>query len=230
MNIAVIMAAGSGERLTKFLGIKKQYSLLYGDKEMFLYPIFKFLDYGFKRIVLVCPPNEKSKMQEILKDNNLSYIEIIEGDATRQESVFNAMKYLFNNVSDEDFIYIHDGDRPLLSTSLLRRIESESNRHEVIIPALKVFDSLYDYDKKEYVDRSKYRMIQTPQVSKYKLLKEAFRLNQDHLEDFKDEGSIIRTIYDDIHFIDGDIYNIKVTDEETYSLANLYLKENRHAR
>ena len=177
---------------------------------MFLYPIFKFLDYGFKRIVLVCPPNEKSKMQEILRDNNLSYIEIIEGDATRQESVFNAMKYLFNNVSDEDFIYIHDGDRPLLSTSLLRRIESESNRHEVIIPALKVFDSLYDYDNKEYVDRSKYRMVQTPQVAKYKLLKEAFRINQDHLEDFKDEGSIIRTIYDDIHFIDGDIYNIKV--------------------
>ncbi len=71
MNIAVIMAAGSGERLTKFLGIKKQYSLLYGDKEMFLYPIFKFLDYGFKRIILVCPPNEKSKIakyqQEISK-------------------------------------------------------------------------------------------------------------------------------------------------------------------
>jgi 2-C-methyl-D-erythritol 4-phosphate cytidylyltransferase len=62
MNIAVIVAAGSGSRLAEKLGMKKQYFPLIGGKEMFVSALEPFIeDPSFEHYIFDYPPRGSNK-------------------------------------------------------------------------------------------------------------------------------------------------------------------------
>ena len=180
MNIAVIVAAGKGVRLAEKIGMKKQFYPLFEQKEMLLISLLPFIRLpDFQHIILVIPREDENRVKAILVREKISdQVELAFGQEDRESSVHSALTYISTVhqewEKDDTYVFIHDGDRPLVGDELLFRLLEASKTHEAVIPSISIKDSLYNTKEDRYAIRSDYAAIQTPQVFKLTLLQEAF--------------------------------------------------------
>jgi len=230
MNIGIIVAAGSGERLFKTLKIKKQYYKLNGYKEVFLHPVETFINEGsFSTILLIVPKGDKELVRLILKREEIQdKLIVIEGGKTRSESVNISIDYLKKNLSEATIskatVFIHDGDRPLMSENLLERLIEASKTSEAVIPVLPVFDSMIKIANQEYVNRQEYLCIHTPQVFRLELLMKALSYAKGSKKSFGDEGSVIQYYGYKASYVPSEINNLKITDMATLRIVEKWEK------
>jgi len=230
MNIGIIVAAGSGERLYKALKIKKQYYKLNGYKEVFLHSVETFIDDGnFSTILLIVPKGDKEFVRSILKREEIQdKVIVVEGGKTRSESVGISIDYLKNNLSKNDIakstVFIHDGDRPLMSKDLLERLIQASKTSEAVIPVLPVFDSMVTKTDQTYVNRQDYLCVHTPQVFRLELLMKALSHAKDSKKSFGDEGSVIQYYGCKASYVPSEINNMKITDLATLRIVEKWEK------
>jgi 2-C-methyl-D-erythritol 4-phosphate cytidylyltransferase len=81
---------------------------------------------------------------------------------------------------------------------------------------------LVDDGKNVAVDRSKYFLIQTPQVFNLSLLKKAYSSTIYQLT-FTDDASVFEHAGHQINLVKGEYTNIKITTPEDLPLAELFL-------
>jgi 2-C-methyl-D-erythritol 4-phosphate cytidylyltransferase len=175
---------------------------------------------------LIIPREDQTKVNEILKRENIyNQTELAFGGQTREESVNNAISALEASHPEYDplttHVFIHDADRPFLTSALLGRLKEASLTHQAVIPGIRLIDSLYNQEANRYEDRKKFTSIQTPQVFSLGLIEEAFKKAQDSTVQFGDEGSIVKYSGEDLFFVEGDAGNIKVSDEESLIFAQM---------
>jgi 2-C-methyl-D-erythritol 4-phosphate cytidylyltransferase len=75
------------------------------------------------------------------------------------------------------------------------------------------------------VVRSNYKIVQTPQVFKSEVLKNAFNIVG--YEKFTDEASLAEASGVKIHLIDGEVSNIKITNPIDLIIAETFLISNQ---
>ncbi len=68
---------------------------------------------------------------------------------------------------------------------------------------------MVDDEKSKIVDRSRIRLVQTPQVFHFETLKEAYQT--DFKETFTDDASVVESMGIGIHLVKGEVTNIKIT-------------------
>lgn len=214
----VIVAGGKGIRFGADL--PKQFLPMNG-KPVLMHTIDAFYncDNSFD-IVVVIPENHFSFWDKLCTDYNFTTPhKVIKGGATRWESVKNGL----NGVDEDSIIGVHDGVRPLISAKLINSLYSEADYHGAVIPAIKVTDSLrllnHDNDKSIAVDRELYRAVQTPQVFKGNIIKEAY--NMPYEEVFTDDASVVEKYGVEIKIVEGEDTNIKITSAKDLVIAEL---------
>lgn len=119
MNIAIIFAGGSGQRMNKN-GCPKQFLELYG-KPIIIYTLEYFEQHpDIDKIVIPCLHGWENKLQQMLDKFNIKkVIKILPGGKDTQESKMHALNYLKNICSDNDIILLHDAVRPIISEKLI---------------------------------------------------------------------------------------------------------------
>lgn len=214
----VIVAGGKGSRFGS--NIPKQF-LLMNNKPVLMRTIDAFYssDNSFE-IVVVIPEGHFSYWQELCKKYNFTTPhKIVKGGASRWESVKNGLAEIDNN----SIVGIHDGVRPLISKQLIDRLYSNAETLSAVIPAIKVTDSLRVVNevesKSHSVNREVYRAIQTPQVFKSDIIKEAYELPFE--ECFTDDASVVERYGTQINIIEGEDSNIKITSAKDLAIAEL---------
>ena len=112
MNIAVIVAAGSGKRF----GAKtpKQF-LEINRKPVLIHTLEKFESCAeIDQIILVLSSAETQNFLQLSKKHSLKKLsKIVAGGKTRAESVFNGLKAI--RPTKETIVAVHDGARPLVT-------------------------------------------------------------------------------------------------------------------
>ncbi len=118
MNIAIIIAGGSGQRVGQ--DIPKQFINVY-DKPILIYTLEGFQKHPqIDEIGLVCLNGWHDVVRAYAKQFNIDKLKwIISGGETAQESIREGVYYLEGKCSEEDVIIIHDGIRPLVDDSVL---------------------------------------------------------------------------------------------------------------
>ena len=88
------------------------------------------------------------------------------GGETRFQSVKNGLE----KIEDDGLVAIHDGVRPLVSENIIATSFRLASVHQSAIAAMPLKESIrmMDHDKTKAVDRSKYRLIQTPQTFRFR--------------------------------------------------------------
>lgn len=168
----ILLAAGSSSRFG--LDVKKQW-LRIEHKPLWQFVADKFKETGlFKEIIITCADDEIEFMQSYA-----SY-KFVKGGSTRGASLKNAIKEV-----QSEFVLVSDIARACISKEFLNDIISKKGSSDCIVPYLKVSDTVVYEDKT--IDRDKVKRIQTPQLSKTSVLKQALDAN----EDFTDESSAI---------------------------------------
>ena len=205
-KIAVIVAGGNGSRMNSEL--PKQFLLLKGKPVLF-YTIHTFLQsYIDLEIILVLPEEHIAAGQEII-DAFFDYqrIKITEGGRTRFHSVQNGLAL----ITEESMVFVHDGVRCLLTTDLIKRCYDAAIESGSAIPVVDCKDSvrLIKGELNEAIERTRVKLVQTPQTFHSKILLPAFKI--DYKDKFTDEATVVEAFGLQVNLIEGEENNIKIT-------------------
>lgn len=218
-RFVVIVAGGSGSRMKS--EIPKQFLLLAG-KPVLMHTIEAFNHKSLScEIILVLPVSQISFWEElVLKHHFQVPHSVVSGGETRFHSVRNGINSIQEN---EALVAIHDGVRPLVSNVCLENSFQVASEKGNSVLSVMPKDSLRYVDGNENtaVDRSKFRVIQTPQTFKLSIIKEA--INLPYKETFTDDASVVEDKGVFINLIDGEYENIKITTPEDLILAEAML-------
>lgn len=220
-NNVIIVAGGKGLRMGSDL--PKQFIPI-GGKPVLMHTIKAFYDFDNNiQIVLVLPVSHQDYWKELCKEYNFSIQHTIaNGGETRFHSVKSGLSLI-----SEGIVGVQDGVRPFASTAMIRKCYEAAAQHQAVIPVIDSTDSLremIDNDKSKIIDRSKIRLVQTPQVFHRDVLVEAYQ--SDYKETFTDDASVAEAIGVNIHLVKGEVTNIKITTPLDLKIGELIIKGN----
>lgn len=214
----VIVAGGNGTRMQT--DIPKQFLLLAG-KPVFIHTIETFLKaIPQANIILVLPLQHMHKGEELLKMHQLNdRVKIIAGGETR----FHSVKAGLDILENAGIVMVHDAVRCLVSATLIEQSLNSCIEHGNSIPLISCKDSMRMKNEETFtaVNREHFFAVQTPQSFKTEILKKAFE--QPYSASFTDEATVAEQMGIDLHFIEGEESNIKITRPVDLIFAEHYL-------
>ena len=216
----IILAGGNSHRFRSNIG--KPYQKIAG-KSLIEISIIKALKFKqIKKIIVVY--NKKDSKQ--IKSLKLKNILIVAGGNSRQQSTYNALKYLKKKQKSISKVLIHDAARPNFSTKLLGSILKNMKNTRAVVPKIKIQDAIkqiIDSSKDEYIlgkKRDNLFLTQTPQAFK---LNEIFELHKSNYSKYKDDDISLYMDLNKVKFIEGEKNNFKITDQsDLENLKSIY--------
>lgn len=218
---AIIVAAGKGSRMQ--LPTPKQFIKLDG-KPVLLHSIQAFATYNPEiNIILVLPNDQFGTWEKIVAEYDVKIpVQITAGGETRFESVKNGLALIKD---EEALVGIHDSVRPLVSQKTISGAFKSAERYGSGIPAVPLNDSIRQIESRQSVsvDRSKFCLVQTPQCFQLSILAKAYK--QDYRYQFTDDASVVEADGNEVHLVDGNVNNFKLTTRIDLIVAEALLKD-----
>ena len=220
-HYAIIVAGGSGSRMKS--SIPKQYLELNG-LPILMHTVNAFFATDSNiQIILVLPPADAAFWKELSDKHHFTRpLLIAAGGKSRYESVRNGLA----EIKEEDAIVaIHDGVRPLVSPEIIQNSFNTAEEYGNAVAVVQLKDSIriVEGEESKYMDRTLFRLVQTPQTFRYKQLKDAYD-QQYNPELFTDDASVVEANGGSIKLIEGSYKNIKITTTEDLKIAALFLQ------
>ena len=215
----IILAGGNSHRFRSNIG--KPYQKIAG-KSLIEINIIKTLKFKqIKKIIVVY----NKKDLKLVKSLRLKNIILIRGGNSRQQSTYNALRYL-KKQKEISKVLIHDAARPNFSIKLLGSIIKNMKNARAVVPKIKIQDAIkqiIDSSKDEYIlgkKRENLFLTQTPQAFK---LKEIFELHKTNYLKYKDDDISLYMDLNKVKFIEGEKNNFKITDQSDFkNLKSIY--------
>jgi len=228
----VILAGGIGSRMGN--NDKPKQFLLIGDKPIIIHTIEKFLvNDKFEKIIVLCPPQWMGHTQNIIKKyiKDRERIVVIEGGATRNETIMNSIRYIeqTSGLDDDTIIVTHDSVRPFVTHRILDeniKFALEHGACDTVIAASDTIVESVDGAKISNIpERKNMYQGQTPQSFKAKKLKELYEgLTEEEKNILTDAAKIFVIKGEDIYLVEGEVFNIKITYPYDIRVAESLLK------
>jgi len=215
---AVVVAAGRGERAGG--EVPKQYRAIGGVPVVrrALAPFLMHPEIG--PVVPVIHPNDEKSFREATA--GLDTLPPVAGGASRQASVRAGLEAL--RKAAPDLVLIHDAARPFLSGALIGRAVAAGFEHGAAVPAIPVADTVKKIDEQatvvETLDRSRLRLVQTPQAFAFGMIVEAHRrAAAAGVEDFSDDAALAEWAGHRVSVFPGEAANVKLTTNDDFARA-----------
>jgi 2-C-methyl-D-erythritol 4-phosphate cytidylyltransferase len=221
---ALIAAAGIGKRMKS----ETCKQLLILNKNPIIHysiDLFEKVDL-INEIVIVA---HKDIIPEI-KSLRVSYkykkvVAVIEGGKERQDSIKNGIDYL--SQAPPDVVLIHDAVRPFIKQDMVKGLIKASEEHSCVVPSINLKDTIKSTQDglffEETMDRKLFRLIQTPQVFNYKLIKDAYTNIYNSQTTFTDDSSLVEKMGVKPFNYLGDEQNIKITTPFDLKMAEFII-------
>jgi len=188
----ILLAAGQSSRFA--LPTKKQW-LYQADRPLWQKVTEDFTGaFAFEKVIVVAGEEELDYMRLFAPHT------FVAGGNTRQQSLRNALAEVTT-----PYVLVNDIARCCLDEEMIRRVLDARDKAACIVPTLPVNDTLYLDDVP--IDRDRARLIQTPQLSRTDLLRQAIA----GAKEYTDESSAIVALGEPIHFVEGSTRAHKLT-------------------
>jgi len=230
----IVAAAGQGRRFGTSAG-KKTYVSLQG-KPVWLHSARKFAARAdVNQLILVVSPEDESEFRQT-NAQLLSQLDatVVAGGSERMDSVSNGLDAVNNDI---DFVAIHDGARPCVSTELIESLFEAAQTCECAIPALPVSSTIkrsIDGGKTvdQTVDRNKLFQAQTPQVFLRTVLIDLFQkyYASESKMTLTDEAQLAEQFGVEVRLTSGCPLNLKLTTRTDLQVAETFLANNEGIR
>ncbi len=217
---AIVVAAGVGQRFGGDL--PKQYAqlagapiLLHSAERLQAHP-------GIRRVIVVIHQDHRALYKQV--SSSLVDVSAVIGGPTRQHSVWAGLEALAKD-EQPDAVLIHDGARPCLGNDVLERVLCALQDHQAVLPAIKVTDSLKQERNHTVigeVDRTNLVRAQTPQGFNFAMILDAHRRLAP--QSFTDDTALARELGIEVHIVEGDRNNIKITENEDFAVAEAVMR------
>lgn len=232
MNIALIIAGGSGNRMGQ--DIPKQFINVY-DKPVLIYTLEGFQKHPqIDAIEVVCINGWESVVWAYAKQFNITKLKwIVPGGKTGQESIRNGVYALEGKAKPDDMIVIHDGVRPLVDEAVLSDVLLVAHKYGNAVTSMPYNEQIFVVNKddvtttRQYIPRETLRRVSTPQAYRFDLLDAKYH------EAYEKKIGIYGSSYTNtmmvelgvtLHFAAGSEKNIKLTTKDNLEMFKAYLK------
>jgi 2-C-methyl-D-erythritol 4-phosphate cytidylyltransferase len=221
---ALIVAGGKGTRIG---GLTPKQFIELNGVPVLLHTLKAFYDYSSAlAVVLVLPEDDFDKWNSIVKKYGFSQpVTIQKGGDTRFQSVKNGLE----KIGSDGLVAIHDGVRPLVSKDIIAASFRLAAVHKSAVAAVRLKESIRmtDQDSTKAMDRSRFRVIQTPQTFDVALIRKAYEMKEDPT--LTDDASVAERAGHVISLFEGSYENIKITTPEDITVAEALLKMRHQA-
>ena len=216
-KVAIIVAGGIGSRMDAAL--PKQF-LLIANQPLLFHTLRKF-ENSVEEIILVMHPEWISYWNDLIKEYTFELEHIlVAGGKSRAQSVLNGL----NLINEDCLVAIHDAARPAVTKELIANSFVNAEQYGACIPVIDLKGSLRMISadgNSSAVDRSQFKVIQTPQSFQSAIIKSAFQ-NKDY-EKYTDDASLVEANGHPIFLMEGDDKNIKVTTAADLNLIATFI-------
>jgi 2-C-methyl-D-erythritol 4-phosphate cytidylyltransferase len=215
---AIIVAGGKGTRIKS--STPKQFLELNGVP-IIIHTLNAFVRYSsLIRIILVLPEDDMKTWEQLSKKHNFTTPLILQ---TGGETRFQSVKRGLQKIDSNGLVAIHDGVRPLISEDIIGASFRLAAVHKSAVAAVRLKESIRmtDQDNTKAVDRSRFRIIQTPQTFDVALIKKAYETKEDL--SLTDDASVAERAGHVISLFEGSYENIKITTPEDLVVATALL-------
>jgi 2-C-methyl-D-erythritol 4-phosphate cytidylyltransferase len=217
---AIIVAGGSGTRMQS--PQPKQF-LAIGGKPILMHTIRRFHEYDPRLQLVVVLPQDQIAIWQALCFTHVFEIrhEVVAGGASRFASVKNGLAAI---TAPDGVVAVHDGVRPFVPVAVIAEafaVAADAGNAVVAVPLKESIRQLFKTRSKA-MDRSRYRLIQTPQCFRLPVLRKAYLLPEEPT--FTDDASVVERFGQKINLVDGSYENIKITTPEDLLWAETFLK------
>jgi 2-C-methyl-D-erythritol 4-phosphate cytidylyltransferase len=216
-NTFIITAGGSGTRMQREL--PKQF-LKINSEVVLMRTLRVFHSFNPQaHIILVLPEAQMRFWEQLCKEEQFAIPhKLVKGGETRFHSVQNGLACVGNT----GIVAIHDGVRPLVSAKTIEKALQAAKLHGASVPVQEITDSIRQLTSAGSVpvNRSSYRLVQTPQCFQASIIKHAYE--QEWHESFTDDASVVEKAGYKVHLTSGNRTNIKITHPEDLAIASLW--------
>ena len=233
MNIAVIIAGGSGSRMGQ--DIPKQFINVY-DKPVLVYTLEGFQKHPqIDAILCVCIDGWHDVVRAYAKQFGIDKLKwVVSGGNSGQESIRNGVYALEGICADDDIVIIHDGIRPIVDETVLTDVIVKCSQYGNAVTSLPYNEQIFvvddDISTTKYIPRETLRRVSTPQAYKFGKLLWAYH------KAFAEEIGIYGSAYTNtmmvelgerLYFAAGSDKNIKLTTKDDLEMFKAYLKSDK---
>ena len=227
----VVLAGGIGSRMGN--AEKPKQFLEIGSRPVMIHTLEKFVIHpGFEEILVLSPKAWVSYTRDILKKYlpSASNLVVLEGGATRNETIMNAIRYIEEQgaLDEETIIVTHDSVRPFVTHRILEdniRYAIQYGACDTVIPASDTIVQALDNESiSDIPDRKYMYQGQTPQSFHAKKLKETYEgLTEQERSILTDACKIMVLKGEHVHLVQGEVSNIKITYPYDITVAQALL-------
>lgn len=232
MNIAVVFAGGTGQRMnTKTT--PKQFLKLHG-KAILIYTLECFEEHpDIDKIIVVCLEPWIHTLQRLIAQDGISKVaSIVPGGDSGQASIRNGIFEAARLFPDDSIVLIHDGVRPLLSADTITNCISCVKEHGsavTVVPATETIVQEEDGKIYSMIERQSCRLARAPQCFFLKDIRRAHEMAlEEGRDDFIDSAYLMSHYGHDLYVVEGGSENIKITTPPDFYIfrAIMDAKEN----
>ena len=217
----IIVAGGSGQRMGS--KIPKQFLLIKG-RPILMYTIEAFHQYlPVMPLTLVLPSQHIEAWKGLCSNYKFNLpVTLCAGGRSRFQSVKNGLATL----PEKGLVAIHDGVRPLVDTETIERSFISASQYQSGVTTIPVKNSIREVfaggsSGSKSLDRSNYRMVQTPQTFDLAMLKKAYDTEEQTV--FTDDASVWESAGNQVNLVEGSENNLKITTVQDLVIAEMLL-------
>ena len=218
----VVLAAGSGRRCGQE---RNKMFIRIGNMSVLERSLTAFEQSGcFDHIILVYRGCDRVETENAAKRVLSLPFTLVEGGRERQFSVENAL----HAIQDADIVAVHDGARCFIKPEVIRACIEKARETGAAAAGVKTRDTIKVVDGdiiKETLDRNRLVNIQTPQVFRYELLKNAHESAASDGFLGTDECGLVERVGHTVSVVDAGYDNIKITTQEDILLGRIIAGE-----
>ena len=227
----VVLAGGIGSRMGNVE--KPKQFMEVGKKPIIIHTIEKFVvQPQFERVIVLSPKAWLNYTKDVIRKyiSEKDKIDVIEGGATRNDTIMNAISHIekLYGMDEETIIVTHDSVRPFVTHRILEeniRYAKETGACDTVIPATDTIVESADHEVISNIpDRSRMYQGQTPQSFKAWKLRSVFEaLTSEEKQILTDACKILILKGEKVHLVQGEVSNIKITYPHDLRVAEAIL-------
>ena len=170
MNVALLTAAGSGTRMQ--LNIPKQF-IHVDDKPVIIYTMEAFQNHpSIDAIIVVTIDAWSDVLWAYARQFGITKLKwVVPGGSTGQESIRKGLDVLKQELSDQDVVLVHDGNRPLVSSQIISDSLATFSKYGCAVAAIPCTEVVFESDDglTSMVSTERERLLRTQTPHTYRL-------------------------------------------------------------
>lgn len=225
MNVAIIAAAGQGQR---FGGERAKQFVELCAVPVIVHTLRRFESCpDIHQVIAVLPARESAGFLELTARYGLrKVVRVVPGGATRFESVSRGFQAI--RPATTEVVAIHDGARPFVLPEEISRTVKAAAEQGAAILAAQVTDTIKQIGEDGSIstlDRAKLRRALTPQCFRYDWLRRGLANAANAKIEITDDSMMIEALGESVQIVEGGAHNIKITNPEDIAWGEFLLKQ-----